>query len=54
MIVISTIGIVLGLVCMTVDFYATLAGNKTPLHRAGHLAFALTFMMLVCLLWILR
>ena len=48
------IAITLGLVCMVVDFYATLVGNKTPLHRAGHLAFALTFMMLVCLLWILR
>jgi len=52
--VIVITGITLGLVCMAVDFYVTVAGNKTPLHRAGHLAFALTFMMLVYLLWILR
>jgi len=52
--IIIRLAIALGLVCAMVDFYATVMGNKTSLHRAAHLAFAFVFLLLVYMIWMVR
>lgn len=54
MAIMTVVGIVLGLTCAVVDLYATVVGNKTPLHRSAHLAFAFVFMLLVYMIWMMR
>ena len=46
------IGIILGLLCMGVDFYTAITGKKTLLHRLGHFGFGFVFAGLVYLVWI--
>ncbi len=45
------IGIILGLLCMGVDFYTATTGKKTLLHRLGHFGFGFVFAGLVYLVW---
>ena len=49
---VKEIGIILGLVCMGVDFYTAITGEKTLLHRVGHFGFGFVFVGLVYLVWI--
>lgn len=51
MAIIRVIAIAAGLACMTVDFYATVAGRKNSLHRTAHLLAGLVFMGLVYVIW---
>jgi len=50
----TVVAIALGLTCAAVDFYATVMGNKTSLHRAAHLAFGFVFLLLVYMIWMMR
>ena len=43
------IGIILGLLCMAVDFYTAITGRKTLLHRLAHFGFGFVFAGLVYL-----
>jgi len=54
MALIKVVAIACGLTCAVVDFYATVMGNKTPLHRVAHLAFAFVFLLLVYMIWMMR
>ena len=51
---IRMIAITLGLACAAVEFCVTVIGNKTPPHRAAHLAFGLVFLGLVYVVWMVK
>lgn len=54
MAIMTVVAVVAGLACAVVDFYAVIMGNKTPLHRAAHLAFAFVFLLLVYMIWMMK
>lgn len=54
MAIMTIVAIALGLACATVEFYATVIGSKTPLHRLAHLAFGFVFLLLVYMVWMTR
>lgn len=54
MAIMTVVSIALGLTCAVVDLCAAILGDKSPLHRAAHLAFGLVFMGLVYVIWMMR
>jgi len=54
MITIIRVAIVLGLACAGIEFYVTVAGNKTSLHRAAHLLCGFAFLGLTWVIWTIK
>lgn len=54
MAIMTVVAIVLGLTCAAVEFYVTIAGNKTTLHRVAHWFAGLAFLGLAWVIWMLK